>query len=68
MVLEGTCSLYGYEESWDSAKKHLLSDLHFLEKLIEFNVNSVPESRFVKLRNKYLSNNDFNKESVLKQS
>jgi hypothetical protein len=33
MVLNATCLLFGYEESWDDAKRYLLGDIKFLEKL-----------------------------------
>ena len=34
MVLKATCLLYGYEETWENAKRYLLGDIRFLEKLI----------------------------------
>ena len=34
MVLKACCLLYGYEETWENAKRYLLGDIHFLEKLI----------------------------------
>ena len=34
MVLKATCLLYGYEENWENAKRYLLGDIRFLEKLI----------------------------------
>ena len=34
MVLKATCLLFGYEETWDNAKKYLLNDMKFLDKLI----------------------------------
>ncbi len=30
--------LFGHEENWESAKKNLLGDMHFLEKLVEFKI------------------------------
>ncbi len=68
LVLQATCSLFGFEETWDSAKRYLLSDLHFIEKLIAFDVKSAADAKFVRLRNTYLSRQDFLKELVVKQS
>ena len=34
MVLKATCLLFGYEENWENAKRYLLGDLKFLDKLI----------------------------------
>ena len=34
MVLKACCLLYGYEENWENAKRYLLGDIRFLEKLI----------------------------------
>ena len=34
MVLKATCLLFGYEETWENAKKYLLNDMKFLDKLI----------------------------------
>ena len=68
LVLQATCNLFGYEETWESAKRYLLNDLHFLDKLIEFDVKTAAELKFVRLRNNYLSRPDFLKELVIKQS
>lgn len=32
--------MFGYEESWESAKRHCLSNMKFLEQLINFDVFS----------------------------
>ena len=48
--------------------RYLLGDLHFLEKLIEYDVVNSEESRFVKLRSKYFEMENFNKENILKNS
>ena len=68
LVLQATCNLFGYEETWESAKRYLLGDLHFLEKLIEYDVKTAAESKFIRLRNIYISRPDFIKELVIKQS
>ena len=33
-VLDATCLLFGYEESWEQSKRYLLGDMKFLEKLV----------------------------------
>jgi hypothetical protein len=37
-VLKATCVLFGFEENWENSKRYLLGDIHFLEKLVEFDV------------------------------
>jgi hypothetical protein len=66
MVLDAICLLFGLEESWEVSKRNLLGDMKFLEKLIDFDLKKSPESRFLKLRDKYLSNREFNKEMIIK--
>jgi len=48
--------------------RYLLGDMHFLEKLVDFNVLNNVEHRFIKLRNTYLSRDDFTKENIIKNS
>ena len=68
-VLNACCLLFGYEENWENAKRYLLNDIRFLNKLLEFNVNTAPDSRFVKLRTQYLKDDvNFNKKIVSNQS
>ena len=31
--MKATCLLFGFEETWENAKKHLLTDIKFVEKL-----------------------------------
>jgi len=33
-LLDAICLLFGYEENWESAKKLLLNDFKFIEKLV----------------------------------
>ena len=68
LVLSACCLLFNYEETWESAKRYLLNDMRFIEKLIDFNVKSVTEARFEQLRKKYINNTDFNRDLVIKQS
>jgi hypothetical protein len=42
-VLQATCNLFGFDETWESAKRYLLNDLHFLEKLIDYDVRNASE-------------------------
>lgn len=67
-VLCSVCLLFGYKETWDDAKKHLLGDLKFLEKLVAFDVSTTPEKRFVTFRNTYLKDENFTKDNVMKVS
>ena len=65
-VLNATCLLFGFEENWENAKRHLLGDIRILEKMIEFDALNCPENRFIKLRNNYLNKEDFKREFVIK--
>jgi len=56
--------LFGEKEDWDSAKK-VLGRMNFLESLLDFNVDQVPERRWAKFRQVYLADPNFNKEKVL---
>ena len=67
-VMTATCLLFGFKETWEDAKKNLMSDMKFLDKLCDFDVSKVPEKRFVTLRNTYLKDPNFNKENVMKVS
>jgi len=68
MVLKACCVLFDYEETWESAKKHLLGDIRFLEKLVEYDVKNKDENLFIKLRKDYLNQIEFNRIAVLKHS
>ena len=45
-VLEACCLLFNFEQNWESAKKSLLNDMKFLDKLINFDVKSSTEAKF----------------------
>ena len=45
-----------------------MSDIRFLEKLVDYDIKNSIESRFIKLRKIYLSNEDFKKENIIKNS
>jgi dynein heavy chain, axonemal len=68
MVLKACCLLYGYEENWENSKRYLLGDIRFLEKLIEYDVSTAAEIRFVKLREQYFKKEEFKREYIIKQS
>ena len=57
--------MFGYEETWDSAKKHILSDIKILEKLREFTIHGKDE-KFNTLRKKYFTNPEFKKDDIIK--
>lgn len=40
LVLRAVCLLFGFDESWESAKKNVLSDFKIIDKLIEYNVKN----------------------------
>ena len=65
-VLNATCLLFGFEENWENAKRYLLGDMKFLEKMIEFDALNCQENKFIKLRNNYLNKEDFKREFVIK--
>ena len=65
-VLEACCLLFGFDQTWESAKRYLLNDIKFLDKLIKYNVDNAIAERFQKLEIKYLNIVDFKRESILK--
>ena len=65
-ILQAACLLFGHEETWESAKRFLLSDFKFMEKMVQFDVALCPDNTFIKLRNNYLSIENFKKEFILK--
>lgn len=60
--------LFGFKETWEDAKKNLLGDMKFLEKLMDFDVTKIPEKRFIQFRNSYLKDENFNRDNVMKVS
>jgi len=67
-VLCACACIFGIKETWEDAKKHLLGDMKFLEKLIDFDVAKTPEKRFLSFRKNYLTDENFNKENIFKVS
>ena len=66
LVLNATCVLFGYEETWENGKRNLLENIRFLETLIEFDTTKCLELRFIKFRNNYLLRDDFKRDLVIK--
>jgi len=66
-VLSSVALLLGHKETWEDAKKNVLND-KLLERLIEFDAFGIPEKIFLKLRNTYLKDENYNKDSVMKVS
>lgn len=66
-VLSSVALLLGHKETWEDAKKNVLND-QLMNRLIEFDASQIAEKVFIKLRNTYLKDENFNKEAVLKVS
>lgn len=49
LVMNSVCLLFGEKEEWDSSKK-LLGKMSFLNDLIDFNVDLVPDKKLLKLK------------------
>ncbi len=47
--MEAVCLLFGEKEDWVTSKM-LLGKMTFMQELIDFNVDKIPEKRFFKLR------------------
>ena len=65
-VLQAACLIFGHGETWESAKRYLLGDFKFLEKMVEFDVSGCLDIKFINLRNNYISIENFKKEFVFK--
>ena len=48
--------------------RYLLGDMKFLEKLMDYDIQSVPEAKFHRLRTYYFEIPNFQSENILKQS
>ena len=55
--------LFGEKEDWPTAQK-LLGRMTLLTDLLEFDVDQVPERRFIKLKQVYLNNPEFNRTKI----
>jgi len=67
-LVECCCLLFNLPESWEEGKKHLLGDIKFLQKMVDYDVTKKKNSRFKLLRKKYLSDPNFNFENIRQQS
>lgn len=65
--MNAVCLIMGLHEEWDVAKK-LLGKMSFKDDLINFQVETVPEKRWNKFRSKYLTDANFNEETIEKSS
>lgn len=78
LVMEAICILKGIkpdripdpsgsgkkmEDFWGPAKK-LLGDMKFLQSLHEYNKDNIPPAYMAIIRNKYITNQDFNSEKI----
>lgn len=63
LVMESACLLFNEKEDWSSAQK-LLGIMNFKEMLIDFNVDNVPDKKWKKFKEIYLSNQDYTEDKV----
>jgi hypothetical protein len=42
-VLKACCLLFNLEETWENAKRYLLGDINFIDKLLNFDVKNISE-------------------------
>lgn len=54
MVMEAVCTLLGEKIDWASIKVTMM-EMNFLDRLKNFEKNSIPDGILKKLRNNYLS-------------
>lgn len=66
-VMDSVCLLFGEKEDWDSSKK-ILGKINFLESLLEFKMESVPEKKWNKLKSVYLEDPNFKKDVMINVS
>jgi dynein heavy chain, axonemal len=67
MVMNSACFLFGEKEDWETSKK-LLGDMKFLERLEKFDLDTVADAKWKKYRTVYLSNADYNEETIESKS
>lgn len=68
MVLKAVCLILGEKESWDDAKKKILTRLDILDVLSSFKAATLTEKQIKKLKDNYLTDPDFEPEKVKNQS
>jgi dynein heavy chain len=67
LVLGAVCLLFSEKEDWDTGKK-LISKMNFLDSLLTFQSENVPEKKWHQLKEKYLKDPMFTKEKLQAQS
>lgn len=67
ITMNACCCLFGLKEEWSEGKK-LLGNMNFMNDLIDYRSDNVPEKRFLKLRKTYLTLENFNAKAVEKVS
>ncbi len=68
LVLKAVCVILGEKETWDDAKKKILSRLDLLDVLSSFKAGTMTEKQVKKLRETYLNDPDFDPDKVQKVS
>lgn len=68
LVLKAVCLILGEKETWDDAKKKILSRLDLLDVLSSFKAGTMTEKQVKKLRDTYLNDPDFDPDKVVKVS
>lgn len=68
LVLKAVCLILGEKESWDDAKKKILSRMDILEFLSSFKAGTMTEKQIKKLRDVYLNDEGFDPDKVSKVS
>ena len=68
LVLKAVCLILGEKETWDDAKKKILSRLDLLDVLGSFKAANLTEKQVKRLQNNYLNDPDFDPDKVYKQS
>ena len=68
LVLKAVCVILGEKESWDDAKKKILSRMDILDVLSSFKAGSMTEKQVKRLKDNYLNDPDFDPDKVYKVS
>eukprot|EP01035_Chromulina_nebulosa_P017366 gene17366-22914_t len=67
VVMEAVCVLLNEKENWDSAKK-LLSNSNFMDRLIMYDKDNIPDPILKKLRKSYIDEPEMQPENIMKVS
>lgn len=68
LVLKAVCLILGEKESWDDAKKKILSRMDILDVLSSFKAGTMTEKQVRRLKEIYLNDADFDPDKVYKVS